>query len=186
MKRYVYDELHKGVSEANRQPYDMWRRTWRARDLSEQSPKQLNTYDCGIFTMLTIYLHSRGEKISRLMYTQQSLYDNKIRRAFAALFMRNNELPSPSTIQFQRPSGNLSKSTRKRVDLTQDDAEETRQHKRVNTGDTKQAKEGARKRSAKSISDPSQPTLDQIFVPKARKKRKKKGEFEICGGYKSS
>ena len=122
------------------------------------------------------------------MYTQQSLYDNKIRRAFAALFMRNNELPSPSTIQFQRPSGNSSENTRKRVDLTQDDAEEARQHKHVKTGDSdaKQAKEGLRKRSAKSTSDPSQPTLDQIFVPKARKKRKKKGEFEICGGCKSS
>ena len=186
MKRYVYDELHKGVSDANRQPYDRWRRTWRARDLSEQSPNQLNTYDCGIFTMLTIYLHSRGEKISRLMYTQQSIYDNKIRRAFAALFMRNNELPSLSSIQFQRPSGNSSESTRKRVDLTHDDAEETRQHKRINTGDTKQAKEGVRKRSAKSISDPSQPTLDQMFVPTARKKRKKEGELEICGGYKIS
>ena len=63
------------------------------------------------------------------MYTQQSLYDNKIRRAFAVLFMRDNELPSLSTIQFQRPSGNLSENTRKRVDLTQDDAEVARKHK---------------------------------------------------------
>ena len=119
MKRYVYDELHKDVSDANRPSYDTWRRTWRARDLSKQSPVQHNTYDCGIFTMLTIYLHSRGVEISKLMYTQQSLYDNKICRALAALFMQDNELPSLSTIQFQRPSGNLSENTTKPTLLTQ-------------------------------------------------------------------
>ena len=138
--------------------------------------------------MLTMYLHSRGGEINKLMYTQQSLYDNKIRRAFAALFMRDNELPSPSTIQFQHPSGNSSENTRKYVDLTQDDAEVARKHKRVKTGDSDatQAKEGSRKRSAKSTSDSSQLTLDQMFVPKTRKKRKKEKESEICGGCKSS
>ena len=156
--------------------------------MSNHSPVQHNTYDCGIFTMLTIYLHSRGVQISKLMYTQQSLYDNKIRRAFAALFMRNNELPSPSTIQFQRPSRRSSECTRKRVDLTQDDAEDVRKNKRVKIGesDATQAKEGSRKRSPKSTSDPSQLTLDQMFVPQARKKRKKEEQSEICGGCKSS
>ena len=38
MKRYVYDELHKDVSDANRPSYDAWRRTWRARDLSRYTP----------------------------------------------------------------------------------------------------------------------------------------------------
>ena len=87
--------------------------------MSRQSPVQHNTYDRGIFPMLTIYLHSCGGEINKLMYTQQSLYDNKIRRAFAALFMQDNELPSPSTIQFARPSGNSSRNTRKCVNLTQ-------------------------------------------------------------------
>ena len=102
--------------------------------------------------------------------------------------MQDNELPSPSTIQFARPSGNSSRNTRKCVDLTQDDAEVARRHKRVKTGDSDatQAKEGLRKRSAKSTSDLLQLTLDQIFVPKTRKKRKKEEESEICGGCKSS
>ena len=147
--------------------------------MSRQSPVQHNTYDCGIFTMLTIYLHSRGGEINKLMYTQQSLYDNKICRAFAALFMRNNKMPSPPSIQFQRPSGNSSENTRKHVDLTQDDAEVARRHKRVKTGDSDatQAKEGSRKRSAKSTSDSSQLTLDQIFVPKTRKKAEEGGRI---------
>ena len=102
--------------------------------------------------------------------------------------MRDNELPSPSTIQFQRPLGNSSENTRKCVDLTQDNAEVARKHRRVKTGDldATQANEGLRKRSAKSTSDSSQLTLDQIFVPKTRKKRKKEEESEICGGCKSS
>ena len=138
--------------------------------------------------MLTIYLHSCGGEINKLMYTQQSLYDNKIRRAFAALFMQDNELPSPSTIQIPRPLENSSRNTRKYVDLTQDDAEVARRHKRAKTRDldSSQAKEGSRKRSAKSTSYLSQLTLDQIFVPQTRKKRKKEEESEICDGCKSS
>ena len=102
--------------------------------------------------------------------------------------MRDNELPSPSTIQFQRPSGDSSRNTRKYVDLTQDNGEFARRNKRVKTGDldAAQAKEGSRKRSAKSTSDSLQLTLDQIFVPKTRKKQKKEEESEICGGCKSS
>ena len=102
--------------------------------------------------------------------------------------MRNNELPSLSTIQFQRPSGRSSECSRKRVDLTHNDEEVVRKNKHVKIGesDATQAKEGSRKRSPKSTSDPSQLTLDQMFLPQARKKRKKEEESEICGGCKSS
>ena len=96
--------------------------------------------------------------------------------------------PALQLFSSSAPSGNLSRNTRKCVNLTQDDAEVARRHKRFKTGDSDatQAKEGLRKRSAKSTSDSLQLTLDQIFVPKTRKKRKKEEESEICGGCKSS
>ena len=117
--------------------------------------------------MLTICLLSCGAEINKLMYTQQLLYNNKIRRAFAALFMRDNKLLSPSTIQFERPSGDSSRNTRKCVDLTQDNTEVSRRHKQAKTGDldAARAKEGSRKRSAKSTSDLTQLTHDQMFIP---------------------
>ena len=68
MRQYLYDELTKNIQQDRKPPFEVWRQGWRAVDKSREAPKQLNDYDCGMFTLLTIYLNSRGVPISRLMY----------------------------------------------------------------------------------------------------------------------
>ena len=86
MARYIYDELHKNVSEGKRQIYWQWRREWRAVDKSRSLPKQVNTYHCELFMMLTIYLNSWGVSINRLMYDQHAVYEHNLSQGIATLF----------------------------------------------------------------------------------------------------
>ena len=70
MRQYLYDELTKNIQQDCKPSFEAWRQDWRAVDKSREAPMQLNNYDCGVFTLLTIYLNSRGVPISRQMYDQ--------------------------------------------------------------------------------------------------------------------
>ena len=98
MRQYLYDKLTKDTPENRRPSFEVWRRGWSAIDKSREAPKQLNTYDCGMFTLLTIYLNSRGVPISRLMYDQHCVDAQRLRRSIAFLFIRDNELLTASSI----------------------------------------------------------------------------------------
>ena len=46
--------------EYSRADFDSWKLGWAIQDCSRNAPKQHNTTDCGVFTLLSIYLASRG------------------------------------------------------------------------------------------------------------------------------
>ena len=76
MMKYIYDELHKDTLDSRRPSYSAWRRGWKAYDLGRK-PKQLNTHDCGVFTMLTIYLNSCGVEIKRTMCMTKTVWTTR-------------------------------------------------------------------------------------------------------------
>ena len=98
MRQYLYDELTKNIQQDRKPSFEVWRRDWRAVDKSREAPMQLNDYDCGLFTLLTIYLNSRGVPISRQMYDQHCVDAQRLRRSIAFLFIRDNELATASSI----------------------------------------------------------------------------------------
>ena len=59
MRRFLYDEFHKGTPVEDRPPYDVWKREWKYSDRSLRCPRQQNDDDCGIFVLVSIYLMSR-------------------------------------------------------------------------------------------------------------------------------
>ena len=65
IKKYLYDEEFKRTLVNDRPPFRVWKRDWDAQNKSGHSPKQENGDDCGVFTLLSKYLLSRGVQISR-------------------------------------------------------------------------------------------------------------------------
>ena len=196
MMKYIYDELHKDTLESRRPSYRAWRREWKALDLSRNSPKQLNTHDCGLFTMLTIYLNSRGVDIKRTMYDQHCVDNQKLRGAVASLFVRDDEMAARSSLIAFLP-GHAPERARRRKRKPGDTQHKTggaasgEKRKKARTGDTSQTPKdkSSKKRTAKSLAEDGrrQLTLDQMMlVPARRAKRKKVEASEICGGCKSS
>ena len=59
MRSYLYDEEFKDVVPEAHPNFDNWKRTWKTQDKSRDSPRQENTYDCGLLTMISIYLMYR-------------------------------------------------------------------------------------------------------------------------------
>ena len=65
--------------------------------MSSSSPRQLNGNDCGVFTILSIYLQSRGVQLSRSSYSQLCVTMRQLRRSIAfALLQANEQAPSSS------------------------------------------------------------------------------------------
>ena len=92
MRVYFYRELTKGTPEAQRPTYDTWKTTWSYRDKSALvSPKQGNLDDCGVFTLVSIYLLSQGVELSRNTYDQSAIDSRKVRRSIAHLILEKNQ-----------------------------------------------------------------------------------------------
>ena len=70
LRRYLYDEKFKDIAIDQRPDFEQWKTTWAIRDMSSSLPRQLNGDDCGVFTILSIYLLSRGVQLSCSSYTQ--------------------------------------------------------------------------------------------------------------------
>ena len=188
MKQYLYDELTKNLPQDSRPTFEVWRRRWRAVDKSREAPKQLNTYDCGMFTLLTIYLNSRGVPISRLMYDQHCVDAQRLRRSIAFLLIRDNELLTASSIMQHttriRTSSGVAKGLRHNKRRQNQQQMVTGGKKiRIDNGgsfvppEAQRSQSQSKKRSAKSLadSDPSQPTIEQCLkLPKKKAKRKVK------------
>ena len=182
----MYDELTKNIQQDRKPPFEVWRRDWRAVDKSREAPMQLNDYDCGLFTLLTIYLNSRGVPISRQMYDQHCVDAQRLRRSIAFLFIRDNELATPSSIMRHttriRTSSGAAKGLRhnKRTRKKQQIALGSKKIRSDTSGnfaspEAQRSQSHSKKRSAKSLanSDPAQLTIEQCLkLPKKRAKRK--------------
>ena len=91
------------LPEDQRLPYNVWKREWTYKDRSRQAPAQENTYDCGVFTIVSIYLLSRGLELASTTYNQRAIYSRKVREGIAHIILSRNqrqtgEGSSPSTV----------------------------------------------------------------------------------------
>ena len=116
-RRYLFDDLHKDIPESQRPQYGDWSETWSLRNRSRSSPLQTNDYDCGVFTMLSIYLSSRGVALSRETYDQQYVEASNLRHNLALALLRVNEEADPtdsqSRLPFQRAATSKASSKRR-------------------------------------------------------------------------
>ena len=79
MRRYLYEEKFKDVAPEQRPAFIQWKTTWAIRNMSSSSPRQTNGVDCGVFTILSIYLLSRGVQLSRSTYSQSCIERRQLR-----------------------------------------------------------------------------------------------------------
>ena len=91
MRRYLYDEMFKGASPGQQTDITTWEMTWKIRDMSSSSPRQRNGFDCGVFTLFSIYLLSRGVALTSTSYSQDTLTKRKIRQSIAFLLLDANQ-----------------------------------------------------------------------------------------------
>ena len=59
---------------------------------------QENDDDCGVFTILSIYLISRGVRLQRSSYNQNIVTNRKLRRCIALALMKCNEISASGAL----------------------------------------------------------------------------------------
>lgn len=103
MRRFLHRELHKvnqgrngriemvELPEDQRPSYDAWKREWTYKDKSRQAPAQENTYDCGVFLIVSIYLLSRGLELASMTYNQRAIYSRKVREGIVHIILSRNQ-----------------------------------------------------------------------------------------------
>ena len=116
LRRNLYQELHKDIPEQNWPGYARWSQTWPTQNLSKQSPKQSNGYDCGVFTVLSTYLMARGVLLSRDTYDQMYMDTAKLCNNLALTVLVINELriDGQSRLDFQAASTVTNPSRKRR------------------------------------------------------------------------
>ena len=87
MRKYLHMELNKHLPEGQRPGYAEWKRAWKCRDRSARAPQQENTYDCGVFTIVSAYLISRGMELTSETYNQRAIYSRKVRIGLAHILL---------------------------------------------------------------------------------------------------
>ena len=102
--RYLYDEY--ASSEVDPTDFGTWAHGWTTEDRSRDSPRQENSYDCGVFSLLTIALLAQGVRVTSSTYSQLDIYRSSTRRRLAFLALsagRQSDVPHAGTItQFVR------------------------------------------------------------------------------------
>ena len=204
MRRYLYEEKFKDVAPEQRPAFVLWKTTWAIRNMSSSSPRQTNGVDCGVFTILSIYLLSRGVQLSRSTYSQSCIERRQLRRSIAfALLQANERAPISSVRQHLGvpPGGPLPESiARKRRARFDAACAQRRKRRRTGCDLTDGAKTSAhtgkhhpqhrprqntlndRKRNAKSLTDNShsQLTIAQTLHQPKKRARKRCKKIIIC------
>ena len=180
MREYLYDMRYRHTPVENRPVFEEWKLGWKTRDMTRSSPKQDNNDDCGVFTILSIYLISRGVQLQRRTYNQHIVTNRKLRRCIALALMKCNKISAPGAmdgfVTSQRRTATTSSRGRKRK----------RKETRLTAGKSKVRRDSTgpfvspnqsdglpvnRKRSAKSLSNKShrQLTIDQMLQQPPKK-----------------
>ena len=79
---YLYDD-YTATSSGATLPFNMWHQPWTTEDRSDNSPRQGNSYDCGIFTLVSIALLAQGVRLNKQTYSQSIIYGLATRRRIA-------------------------------------------------------------------------------------------------------
>ena len=96
MRRYLYDANLE--DEDSRDDFDTWKHGWAIHNLTRDTPKQRNNTDCGVFTILLIYLGSRGVNLQRTTYTQEAVDTHRMRRSITLALMKVNDTPLEGSV----------------------------------------------------------------------------------------
>ena len=72
-----------------------WAAEWAFSDASTRSPVQTNGYDCGVFTIVSMYLLSQGHVLTPGSYSQATVARARIRMNIASLIHSENERHPP-------------------------------------------------------------------------------------------
>ena len=171
--------------------------------MSRHAPRQRNGNDCGVFTILSIYLLSKGVSLAKNSYSQECVTTRKLRRSIAFALLQANELapvaPTGSA-GLARPRATLPREvTRKRTARTTAAraGKRRRREEDAAAGKAKVTTSGARrhrqdgtppdalvsrKRNAKSLADnPSaQMTIEKALHQSRKKARKRSTRRIIC------
>ena len=203
MRRYLYDEKYKDVAFDQRPDFEQWKTTWAIRDMSSTSPRQTNGDDCGVFTILSIYLLSRGVQLSRSSYTQACVVSRQLRRSIAfALLQANERAPSSSVWNLlgappgAPPPEGIARKRRARIAAARENKKRRRKcrappgGKKVTAPVSSQQPQHQppkdtltnRKRKAKSLTDnpQSQLTIMQALCQPKKRARKRSRKITIC------
>ena len=78
----MYEALTKDQG-TGRQNFADWKEAWSSTEKSENSPKQGNGYDCGIFTLISMGLLRNGHILRSDSYFQNTLYQRHSREKLA-------------------------------------------------------------------------------------------------------
>ena len=105
MRQFLYDEFHKDTPVEERPLYDDWKRRWKCSDRSMNAPRQRNNDDCGIFTLVSIYLLSKGMELTSMTYDQDTIYRRKVRLSIAHIILQRNQIPPGETTLPPRAAG---------------------------------------------------------------------------------
>jgi len=82
--RYLYD-VHRREQPQTQDTLDDWRQAWTCTDQSSNSPRQRNSNDCGIFTLVSLALLSNGTRLQQDSYSQSIIHTRQTRRRIAYL-----------------------------------------------------------------------------------------------------
>ena len=203
MRRYLYEEKFKEVAPEQRPAFVLWKTTWAIRDMSSSSPRQTNGIDCGVFTILSIYLLSRGVQLSRSTYSQSCIERRQLRQSIAFALLQANERAPPSSVRQHLgapPGGPLPESVARKRRARTDAACAHRRRRREGRALTAGAEASAhtgkqhpqhrsrqdtlndRKRNAKSLTDNShsQLTIAQTLHRPKKRAQKRCKKIIIC------
>ena len=152
-----------------------------------------NSHVCCVFTLLSIYLLSRGVTLTSSSHSQDCVWRSKLRQSLAFLLLQANELEATASITnhmpHQRRTGTASARSRakrnrgkeSRITLGSKKARTT-----MPSGSSCQQSSQKlitnRKRSAKTLSEPLQShlTLEQAFNKPSKKAQKRRKKIIIC------
>ena len=90
MCSYLYNKEFKDVVPDARPNFNDWKRIWKTQK-SRDLPRQENMYDCGLFTMILIYLMSREVQLQHSSYNQFSVSSRQLHRSFVFVLVQATE-----------------------------------------------------------------------------------------------
>lgn len=94
--RYLFDVASHLGQQVGR--FRAWKRQWDVEDTRDDSPRQGNTYDCGIFTILNAALLANGSTLDATTYTQHDINHSRARERIAYKMWSHGRVdPTPNT-----------------------------------------------------------------------------------------
>ena len=153
------------------------------------APQQENTYDCGVFTIVSAYLISRGIELTRETYNQRAIYSRKVRIGLAHILLSLSQSSEERTTFMAQ----LDATRRRRRAAVRAAAANSSKRRRRNDSRIVPSGQGqiaalvaaraeaspstnpSNKRSAASLAERTGhgAPVSQFFLPRAKKRKKK-------------